>query len=168
MSAELTADPPEIRRGLTLLCQPGQVHELRALNTNKGTVSGYYDTMDPMVRDAAGSTDKIGAAGVYVTINPLRPELLARANNRPESYAKHTASDADVLRRRWLPLDFDPIRPAGIPATDEEHQLAVLTARDVRTRLKSDGWPVRFSLIVETGLTYFTVLTFQTTRPRVT
>jgi hypothetical protein len=43
VSTALKADPPEIQRALDLLCEPGGVYELRALNTTKATVSGYYD-----------------------------------------------------------------------------------------------------------------------------
>src|SRR5262249_10794470 len=34
----------------------------------------------------------------------------------------------DVVRRRWLLLDFDPIRPAGISSTDAEHGRAMTIA----------------------------------------
>ena len=30
--------------------------------------------------------------------------------------------------RRWLPIDIDPRRPAGIPSTDEEHDAAICLA----------------------------------------
>ncbi|HMF13204.1 MAG TPA: hypothetical protein VKE94_12895, partial [Gemmataceae bacterium] len=49
--------------------------------------------------------------------------------------------DADVLRRCWLPFDFDPKRPAGVPSTDEEHKAALKRARECRRWLREQAWP---------------------------
>jgi hypothetical protein len=46
-----------------------------------------------------------------------------------------------VLRRRWLPLDFDPVRPSGIPSTDSEHTAALERAQECRDWLAEQGWP---------------------------
>ncbi len=81
------------------------------------------------------------AEGVYFTLNPVNPALLARADNRVKPYAKHTTNDADILRRRWLPLDFDPKRPAGVSSTDQEHRLALERAIECREWLSCMGWP---------------------------
>ncbi|MGE5446512.1 MAG: hypothetical protein ACM3SR_18260 [Ignavibacteriales bacterium] len=73
----------------------------------------------------------------------MNPQLLARANNRVERYAKWTTSDADILQRRWLGIDVDPIRPAGISSTDEEHELALFRTRKIRDFLRVQlGWSV--------------------------
>lgn len=141
MSAELAANQAEIQRARALLCAAGEVCELRALNTTRATVSGYYNDFEALARDAAGCSDMLKAPGVYLTLNPVRPELLARANNRLEGYAKHTTSDANIIRRCWLPLDFDPGRPAGISATDVEHVAALAKAQQVRDFLREHGWP---------------------------
>jgi len=78
---------------------------------------------------------------VYTTLNPVKRDLLARASNRLELYAKHTSADADVVVRRWLPLDFDPVRPSGISSTDVEHLAALQRARTARKTLTGLGWP---------------------------
>jgi hypothetical protein len=51
--------------------------------------------------------------------------LLARANNRVVEYAKHATRDDQIERRRWLLIDFDPVRPSGISSTDAEHRPVV-------------------------------------------
>ena len=56
-------------------------------------------------------------------------------------FAKHTASDGDIVRRCWLFIDFDPVRPAGISATDAEHEAALERARRCRDWLHARGWP---------------------------
>ncbi len=78
---------------------------------------------------------------MYFTLNPVRPELLARANNRCKSYASDTTKDEEVLRRNWLLVDFDPKRPSGISATDEEKKAALSRARECRSWLTGQGWP---------------------------
>src|SRR5262249_53445848 len=88
---------------------------------------------------AAGLSGKV--EGVYLTLNPVNPELLARAGNRVKPFAKHTTKDSDILRRRWLPLDFDPKRPAGVSSTEGEHGLALERASNCRQWLKQMGWP---------------------------
>jgi hypothetical protein len=56
-------------------------------------------------------------------------------------YAKQTTSDSDVVRRRWLPIDFDPVRPSGISSTDVEHDAALECAKSCRDFLSGCGWP---------------------------
>jgi hypothetical protein len=137
----LKADPVEIRRALDFLCEHGAVHELRALDTPKGTVSGYFDNLDEMTANAAGCSDRFQAGGVYLSLNCVNPDLLARSSNGVKTFAKHTSSDADIVARRWLLIDLDPIRPSGISATDIEHQAALERAMSVREMLAGFGWP---------------------------
>ena len=122
-----------------LLLELGAVAELRALGTTQRTVSGYFTNPDAMARAATALSGK--AEGVYFTLNPVNPALLARADNRVKPYAKHTTNDADILRRRWLPLDFDPKRPAGVSSTDQEHRLALERAVQCREWLARMDWP---------------------------
>lgn len=129
----------DIRAALALVAGPNSVHELRVLGTSRGTVSGYFDDLDLMAEAAAEWSGN--AEGVYVTLNPVVRSLLARANNRCKTYAKHTTSDSNVLERRWLPLDFDPVRASGISSTDEEHDATLERARECRLWLCSLGWP---------------------------
>ena len=88
------------------------------------------------------------AEGIYITVNPVQPALLARSNNRVKEYAKQTTSDKDVLRRYWLFIDFDPVRPAGISSSEEEHQAAIERAKACRDRLAKLGIP---SILANSG-----------------
>src|SRR5215831_2998475 len=130
---------PTVHEALELLLEPGAVTELRALGTMKGTVSGYFT--DPAATAQSASKLSGKAEGVYFTLNPVNSSLLARSSNHVKAYAKYTTSDADILRRRWLPLDFDPKRPAGVSSTDEEHRLALDRASKCREYLSGMGWP---------------------------
>ncbi len=139
MSISDKSDFQAICSSLGMLLEPKSVFELRVPNTTRGTVSGYFDHADLLARSAYEASGT--APGVYVTLNPVSPDLLARAANRSVPYAKHTTSDSDIVCRRWLPIDFDPVRPAGISATNAEHEAALDRARQCRDFLCQKGWP---------------------------
>jgi len=132
-------DLQHIRKALWLFVQAGDTLEVRIPNTTNGTVSGYFDDLDAASRAAAAWSGK--APGVYFTINLVNSALLARARNCLQEYARNTSSDADIVERRWIAIDIDSVRPAGISSTDEEHQAALDRTRSIRTRLTEKGWP---------------------------
>jgi hypothetical protein len=134
-------DYEEITRTTELLLAPGQVYEIRAFGQDKykTVFSGYFDNHEQLAQNAARLSGK--AAGVYVTVNPVAPALLARASNHVRPRPLATTSDRDILLRRWLPLDFDPCRPSGISSTEAEHALAIAKAHEVVGWLTQQGWP---------------------------
>jgi len=85
------------------------------------TVSGYYENPSQLAKDLAHFDEK---ADIYITLNPVKRDLLARAANRLDYTADTTTSDPDILADLWFPLDFDPVRPAKISSTDKELELA--------------------------------------------
>lgn len=120
------------------LHQPGEVREIRILNTNKGTLSGYYDDLDKMVEDIS---EYDGKYNIFFTINPVKPDLLARAENRLINRPPQTTSDNDIERIVFLPVDIDPERPSGISATKSEKKEAWNLALKIRKYLSAKGWP---------------------------
>ena len=114
--------------------------ELRILNTGPtGTVAGYFDDFPRLAQKAASWSGR--APAIYITLNACNPALLARAANRLISRATQTTADHDITKRQWLPLDFDPVRPAGISSTDGEHEAALERARACVDWLHRQGWP---------------------------
>ena len=123
-----------------------EIAELRAIGLNgsnafwqgyaKNIVSGYFDNSEAMDK-AAMALDKVGATGVYFTLNPVNPALLARAVNRL-IVPKSTTQDSDIACIRWLPLDLDPIRPTGISATNEEVRSAIDLSDKISRWLEED------------------------------
>lgn len=140
-------DPDRIIAFLRLLFRSGDVFEVRALDAERPgyrrphVESGYFDFEHIDVVPVA-LAEITAARGVYVTLNPVNPALLARAANRIRPVGQEpTTADADVPVRCWLPVDCDPVRPAGISATDAEHELAVAKANEVRDGMATLGWP---------------------------
>ncbi len=130
----------EIERALRLLCAEGTTFEIRAPETRQRTASGYYRDPVKCALDVARLLDG-KAPAVYVTLNPVMPDVWARAADNIKGYAKYTTSDGEVIRRRWLPLDFDSQRPAGISATDAEHDAALARMEAIAAFLSANGWP---------------------------
>lgn len=137
----LTPDRAEIVRALSLLFDPDDVIELRALHRGKKrTDAGYFDGEH---RDAlADAAVKLNGqrAAVYINLNPLDPQLLGRYANRIEEFASATATDANVIRRRWLLIDLDPARPKDTSATAAQVEAAKQRARVIYRWLKNRGW----------------------------
>lgn len=142
----------ELRETLAVLCEPGAVYELRALHVPRdGTVSGYYDNADALARDAAKLDARGDVPGIYVTVNPTSPDLLARACNRYVPKARNTTTDSDIIGRHWLPIDLDPVRPAGVSATDEEHDAALALAPVIVEALVARGIPAESIVTADSG-----------------
>ena len=141
----MTTDPDviaQVRKTLDVLFEPGDMTELRVLGApGAGIVSGYYSDFDKLARDAAKWDGE--APGIYVCLNPCKPGLLDRSPNRFRTHCKHgdLTHDSDILKRRWLPIDIDPVRPADTSATDQEHFAAIARARVIRSVLAVEGWP---------------------------
>ncbi len=115
------------------------VFEFRMPKTQKGTVSGYFDSTEKMTELAAAwDRLEIERDALYATLNPCSPELLARANNKVKQYAKVTTDDKNIARRTLLGFDYDADRPAGISSTDAEHDAALARAREGRDWLTTE------------------------------
>jgi hypothetical protein len=127
----------DLERFLDVIWRPGDVREIRILG-RRGPESGYFDDVNKLTA-AVKAYD--GRENVYMTINPVDPALLARAANRIASRARSTTSDSDVVSRRWLPVDIDPVRPTGISASDVECEHALATARSIYQYLHEMAWP---------------------------
>jgi hypothetical protein len=139
------ASAVDIAVALHVLHEPGSVVELRVLGAEerpgyRATRSGYYGDFDLLAEHAAAWSGR--SEGVYVALNPVNPALLARAQNRCRQVGKgETTTDRDVTRRRWLLVDIDWVRPAGISSSDAELAAAIERAGEVRVYTTGLGWP---------------------------
>src|SRR5207237_437540 len=109
----------------SVMVKEGDAHEVRVPDPRKGGPArlygvhgGYYNDGDAMVRDVSRITGN-DAEAVYITLNPVKPALLARAYNTFKGLGT-TTGDADIKSRRRFLIDVDAVRPSGISSTDEE------------------------------------------------
>ena len=149
-AAKPAADQSAMLAALQALFEPGDVIELRALHKGKKrTDAGYFDADHwPQLVAHAERLNSQGAA-VYVTLNPVNPQLLGRYNNRVQDYADATATDNDIVMRRWLLVDIDPKRPKNTSATPAQFEAAQVTAQCVCHHLAGRGWPA--PIVAESG-----------------
>ena len=139
---------------LTHLIDPDQLVEVRALEVldgkksrgkNGSTWAGTFHGTE-LVEMAKAALSLSGKCfGVYYTLNPLKPEFhVVKAPRLGRVGKGQTADDKDVLARRWLLIDFDPIKAAGFEkesATNDEKDRTRHYAVKVQDWLNDQGWP---------------------------
>ena len=106
-TANVDPDLSTIRAALEMRFEPlhdNEILELRVLGfgDKHAPVSGYFDYahLEQMALMAA-ELSRI-AEGVYVTLNPVRGDLIARARNRGRFWPKATTADGEITRRIFL------------------------------------------------------------------
>lgn len=130
-----------ILQGIRALFIETDVVEIRVPKAGKyKTISGYFRVGDGTslaknLQQLSGLYD-----GIYITLNPCKEALLSRAADRVVKYAQLTTADHDIAQRIHLLIDIDPVRPAGVSATDEEIVKAREVTIEVFRHLKSLGW----------------------------
>ena len=139
-------DANEIIHALRLWFQAGDVFEVRVLDAvsadyrREHIESGYFD-YEHISAVPEALKRLLSFRGVYVTVNPVNPDLLARAVNRLRPAGRNpTTADTDIVRRRWLLIDCDPRRASGVSSSNSEHESALVKAREIRDGLSSLGW----------------------------
>ncbi len=140
--------PQAVAAVIDLFHPSGGIVEIRSFKTRRGTLSGYFDNTFDLTHAIERWN---GQASIYMTINQLKSALLARARNHLIAYASMTTSAEDVLRRTWFPVDYDPARPRGIPATDAEVAAALQRRDAVIAYLRDAGWPEPLGLLSGNG-----------------
>lgn len=126
---------------LDWLYPAGAVIEIRVPEARQlRTISGYFNSREKLL-DALKSVSG-DYAGVYITLNPVNPQALGRANNDLKPYAKHTTIDKEIPRRINMLIDADPVRLTGISSTDAELLESKKMIAAVRKDLTARGWPM--------------------------
>lgn len=136
------SDRSIIDKTLKTLFSLEDVIELRAIHKSRGRIdSGYFDGAhrDALINVTA-SLNQDGA-NVYVVMNSINSQLLGRYANRVQQWAKSTTTDNDVIKRKWLLVDLDPVRPKDTASTDAQLKAAAIVSVDVVKFLDKAGWP---------------------------
>jgi hypothetical protein len=126
------------------LISPMQVFEVRGLDVQGygnrlETWSGFFQFNGTNAIAIVQEIMKLKpAAGIYLTLNPVNPTLLALGFNRmARSQSGKATGDKDITQRRWLPIDIDPVRKSGTSAENQLVQLAQQKAVEVMDYLRS-------------------------------
>jgi|GEM_PF-1700363 len=137
-----SANTVEIARTLRLFVAPGDIGEVRVIGTEGGAPFGFYfrhEDINQAAKQAA--TYSTTAKGCYLVMNRIGDEL----KSRPQLIdTKTLTKDADIVRRNWLLIDFDPTSPeraADDSATDAEKELARVRMEECQDWLRERSWP---------------------------
>ena len=89
----------------SVLWADGSIYEARIPGTYRGTVSGYFS--DPAALWTATADWDGRAQGIYMTLNPVNPNLLARSADRNYAVARFDDEYGELLFTRkygppWL------------------------------------------------------------------
>lgn len=128
----------DIEQFLRLIAVEGCNFEVRAVlcehlrtETHKADVKIYPHTaIERAVADIMRQDASERYEGIYATLNPIEA-----------GKQRGSASDKDITRYRWLPLDFDPVRPHDKQATPEQTESALTMQQAVKAALTRREWP---------------------------
>lgn len=112
-------DAEEVKKAISIIQAPGKVFEIRVIGTSKKDIlSGYFRDADTLLHEF-DSVD-IRAKNAYITLGEVKDECFARAQSERFLKSPQTTSDTEIVAYRWLFVDLDPVRAAGISSSDAE------------------------------------------------
>lgn len=148
-------DLPEIKHSLSILFQPTDIIEVRALDVENrpgSTRVGFFSDHEKAANAIASLSGR--CTGVYILPNKIDADLLNRSANIMKSSGRNDCtSDSNVVERRWLLIDFDPWRKiSGISSTDAEHKMALDKAQEAMVYLTDKlGFPKDSMILADSG-----------------
>lgn len=77
---------------------------------------------------------------VYFTLNELPEAIYNREQHDKFLWGAETTKDNDIVRRKWVFVDFDSKRPKGVSASNEEVAAAKKKLAEVYKFLKEEGF----------------------------
>ena len=112
--------------------------EIRLLG--KFAYSGYYKNIDKLIEDIK-PYEELPDEQIYFTLNEIDDGCYGRAQcEKIVKTPKTTTNDNNITRRKWVLIDYDPVRVSGTNATDEEFELAHKKAQQVFLYLRKCGF----------------------------
>lgn len=137
-------DEQQIRSWWKVFKGEGRLVEIRLLGAS--TYSGYFKDVDTLITALRHYLDHnneryYGSLQAYYTLNDIDEDLYGREqHDKFVKKPKATTTDGNVVRRRFVMLDFDACRVAGVSASDSEFEKAHLKAVEVYRYLISQGF----------------------------
>lgn len=130
----------EVLKALSIIVEPGEIFELRILNNNRKTDirSGYFK--DPDIALEELKKQNLQGCNVYLVLNSINDACSARQQFGKFCLGCTTTSDNDIVGRNWLPIDIDPVRPAGTSSSEAELKEAYSVMEKVFKYLESMGF----------------------------
>ncbi len=135
--SEMSAFIKNIRCALNVFIDDGEITQLLLPESDDGPRSGLFDDVKKMAVAAAEVRGTVPS--VFFTPNPVKESFRVWVKNRLAKTSS-AVKDGDIERRKWLLLDFDPVRPKKTPSNDAEFDATMAVARECRDALRKAGW----------------------------
>jgi predicted transcriptional regulator len=127
----------------------GGIIEVTVLPRNGGgpKAVGYFDN----IQHAASEIVRFdGRDNIFVSLNPVKRHLLARAENQMAT-CKNRITDSDMLCDSWFFIDIDPERESGTSSTDDELDAALFVQKQVCDWFIEQGVPKESMMTAVSG-----------------
>lgn len=122
-------DKVELKKWWDIFVGDGNFTEIRILG--RFSYSGYFRNFENLVSRIEPYTN-MDDEQIYFILNSIDKDCYARP--QCEKFVKSpkvTTTDSDIIRRKFLLLDFDPIRKSQTNSSDAQFELAHKKAQDV-------------------------------------
>lgn len=140
MNGKKLFDPDEIRKTVSALKPQGELFEVRCLEANGRRVySGYFKSPESLIEQLCrlNSTD----SNIYITLGKVKEDCYSREQREKfVMNAKNTTNDNDIVGYKWLFIDVDPQRPAGVSSSDEQLRKAKERGNQIYVFMKNLGF----------------------------
>lgn len=130
-------DAIEIRKAIEQIHPSGELFEIRIIG-NRGPISGYFRDADTLLEKF--KTVDLRNTNVYITVNQINDDLFSRQQSETFIKGANSTHDHEVDGYKWLFIDLDPVRAAGISSKDDELKMAYALARRVDKYLSDLGF----------------------------
>jgi hypothetical protein len=151
------SDPREF---LNVFQQGNPVFEIRILHVpgQRGRFAGHFTSVDDAADAIAKFDGQFEPEAFYCSLNtfetgkkkrakskrtglPYEVELIADNTIRPKGEGE-CINKEDMIYRRWLFVDIDPIRKTGTNSSDIQNNAAIAMAEKIRDDMVASGWPM--------------------------
>ncbi|PJJ27766.1 AAA family ATPase [Lacrimispora celerecrescens] len=133
-------DPDEIRKTINTIKPDGELFEVRCLEANGRKVySGYFKSPETLIDQLCrlNSTD----SNIYITLGCVKEDCYSREQREKfVMNAKNTTNDNDIVGYKWLFIDVDPQRPAGVSSSEEQLRKAKERGNQIYVFMKNLGF----------------------------
>lgn len=122
-------DKEQLRLWWDTFVGEGNFTEVRILG--RFSYSGYFRNFENLISQIEPYTN-MDDEQIYFVLNSIDKDCYARPQcERFVKSPKVTTTDSDIIRRKFLLLDFDPIRKSQTNSSDAQFELAHKKAQDV-------------------------------------
>lgn len=129
----------EIRKWWSLFIGDDGMTEIRILGRYQ--YSGYFKSVDNLIKQLTPYM-QLDDEQCYFTLNTINDACYGRQQcEKLVKSPKATTTDNDIIKRKWLLIDFDPKRATGVNASDEEFELAHQKTQEVYRYLRDLKFP---------------------------